>query len=32
MAWAHGTAVAAERFEGPMIEALKKLNYVRIAR
>ena len=32
MAWAHGTAVPPERFEGPMIEALKTLNYVRIAR
>ena len=32
MAWAHGTAVAPERFEGPMIEALKKLDYIRIAR
>jgi antitoxin CptB len=32
MAWAHGTAEAPERFEGPMIEALKKLDYVRIAR
>ena len=32
MAWAHGTAEAPERFEGPMIEALKKLDYIRIAR
>ena len=32
MAWAHGTADAPERFQGPMIEALKKLDYVRIAR
>ena len=32
MAWAHGTAEAPARFEGPMIEALKQLNYVRIAR
>jgi antitoxin CptB len=32
MAWAHGTAQAPERFHGPMIEALKKLDYVRIAR
>jgi antitoxin CptB len=32
MAWAHGTADAPERFEGPMIEALKKLDYIRIAR
>ena len=32
MAWAHGTAQAPERFEGPMIEALKRLDYIRIAR
>jgi antitoxin CptB len=32
MAWAHGTADVPERFEGPMIEALKKLDYIRIAR
>ena len=32
MAWAHGTGVAPERFEGPMIDALKKLDYIRIAR
>jgi antitoxin CptB len=32
MAWAHGTALPPERFEGPMIEALKKLDYVRVAR
>jgi antitoxin CptB len=32
MAWAHGTAPAPERFEGPMISALKKLDYIRIAR
>jgi len=32
MAWAHGTALPPERFEGPMIDALKRLNYVRIAR
>jgi antitoxin CptB len=32
MAWAHGTAEAPERFEGPMIAALKKLDYIRIAR
>lgn len=31
-AWAHGTAEAPERFAGPMIEALKQLNYIRIAR
>ena len=32
MAWAHGTAEPPERFEGPMIDALKQLNYIRIAR
>ena len=32
MAWAHGTAQPPERFAGPMIEALKKLDYIRIAR
>jgi antitoxin CptB len=32
MAWAHGTAEAPERFAGPMIDALMKLDYIRIAR
>jgi antitoxin CptB len=32
MAWAHGTCEAPERFQGPMIEALQKLDYIRIAR
>ncbi len=32
MAWAHGTAQAPDRFSGPMIEALKKLDYIRIPR
>jgi antitoxin CptB len=32
MAWALGTAVPPERFQGPMIEALRKLDYIRIAR
>jgi antitoxin CptB len=32
MAWAHGTAEVPERFRGPMIEALKKLDYVRVSR
>ena len=32
MAWAIGTAEPPERFAGPMIEALKRLDYVRIAR
>lgn len=30
MAWAHGTAEAPERFAGPMIDALKRLDYIRI--
>jgi antitoxin CptB len=32
MAWAHGTAAPPERFAGPMIAALQKLDYIRIAR
>jgi antitoxin CptB len=32
MAWAVGTATSPERFEGPMIEALKRLDYIRVAR
>ena len=32
MAWAHGTAEPPERFAGPMIAALKKLDYVPVAR
>ena len=32
LAWAHGTASPPERFEGPMMEALKRLDYVRIAK
>ena len=32
MAWAHGTADAPERFAGPMIDALKKLDSIRIVR
>jgi antitoxin CptB len=32
MAWAIGTAEPPERFAGLMIEALKRLDYVRIAR
>ena len=32
IAWAHGTAEPPARFEGPMIAALKKLDYIRIAR
>lgn len=32
MAWAHGTAEPPERFAGPMIDALKILNYIEISR
>ena len=32
IAWATGTAEAPERFRGPMLEALRKLDYVPIAR
>ena len=32
MAWAHGTAEPPERFAGPMIAALKKLDYIEIER
>ena len=32
MAWAVGTAAPPERFAGPMIEALQKLDYIRIER
>jgi antitoxin CptB len=32
MAWAIGTATPPERFQGPMIEALKKLDYIEIPR
>ena len=32
MAWAIGTAAPPDRFEGPMMTALKRLDYVRIAR
>jgi len=32
MAWAHGTVEVPERYEGPMMKALKKLDYIRIAR
>jgi antitoxin CptB len=31
MAWALGTASPPERFKGPMIEALQKLDFIRIA-
>ena len=32
MAWAIGTAAAPERFAGPMIDALKRLDYMRCGR
>jgi len=32
MAWAHGSAPVPERFQGPMTEALRKLDYIRILR
>ena len=32
MAWALGTASAPERFDGPMLHAMKRLDYIRIAR
>jgi len=32
MAWAIGTAEPPERFAGPMIETLKRLDYIRITR
>lgn len=32
IAWATGTAEAPKRFEGPMLDALRKLDYVPVAR
>ena len=32
MAWAIGTQPVPERFQGPMMDALKRLDYIRIAR
>jgi antitoxin CptB len=32
MAWAHGVADPPEHFAGPMVEALKKLDYVPVAK
>ena len=32
LAWAIGTAQAPERYQGPMLQALQKLDYVPIAR
>jgi len=32
MAWAHNVCDPPERFAGPMVEALKMLDYIRIAK
>lgn len=32
MAWATGTAAAPERYQGPMLEALRKLDYIPVKR
>jgi antitoxin CptB len=32
MAWAIGSADPPERFEGPMMEALRRLDYIQVAR
>ncbi|QIL03358.1 succinate dehydrogenase assembly factor 2 [Sphingomonas sinipercae] len=32
MAWAIGTAAAPERYHGPMLEALQRLDYIKVAR
>jgi antitoxin CptB len=32
MAWAIGTAEAPPRFEGPMIEAMRRLDYIPVKR
>jgi antitoxin CptB len=32
MAWAHGTAEPPERFAGPMTDALRRLDYIQVAR
>lgn len=32
IAWATGTGEPPERFRGPMLEALRRLDYVRVAR
>lgn len=32
LAWASGTAEAPERYRGPMIDALRKLDYIPISR
>ncbi|HEX6660925.1 MAG TPA: succinate dehydrogenase assembly factor 2 [Sphingomicrobium sp.] len=32
MAWAHGVSEPPQRFQGPLIEALKRLDYTPVAR
>ena len=32
LAWAHGTALPPARFQGPMMQALQRLDYVRMAK
>lgn len=32
IAWASGTAEAPERYQGPMVQALQKLDYIPISR
>ena len=32
MAWAFGTAEAPDRYHGPLLDALKSLNYIGLAR
>ena len=32
IAWAHGTAAPPERFQGSMIEALQRLDYIQVPR
>ena len=32
MAWAIGTKPAPERYEGPMIDALRKLDFIKVAK
>ena len=32
MAWAHGTVPPPERFQGPMMKALMRLDYIRVGK
>ena len=32
MAWAIGTAAVPKRFEGPMMDALRKLDFIKVAK